>query len=323
MAKVKYYFDRKKLEFRKVELSLFQKLIRVFAYMAAVVVTAMLIISFAYRFLDSPKEKQLRAELQIMKDQFELLEAKNAQIEMVLNEIGKRDENIYRVIFEAEPIPAEMRMAGFTDPKRYEHLRNLGQAELVIETSAKIDKLAKQAYLQSKSFNELVGLIKRKSEMLASIPAIQPIRNRSLNLLASGFGYRIDPIYKTIKFHSGLDFNAPMHTPIFSTGNGRIADVVRNDRGYGNYILIDHGFGYRTLYGHMSGFAVKQGQKIKRGEIIGYVGNSGKSTGPHVHYEVIKAGEKINPINFFHSDLSPSQYETIIKRASTVNQSFD
>ncbi len=323
MARVKYYYDRQRLQFRQVRLSPGQWALRILGFLAASATLALIIISLAYRYLDSPREKQLQSELDLMKEQYEGLKDKVVLMEKVMTDIGERDENIYRVIFEAEPIASEIRTYGPGNADRYEKLRGMSASGLMIESSARVDRLARQMYIQSKSFEEVTKLIQRKSELIAAIPAIQPVRNRNLTQLASGFGYRIDPIYKTIKFHSGLDFNAPMRTPVFATGNGRIAQVVRNDRGYGNYILIDHGFGYQTLYAHLSGFAIKPGQKIKRGETIGYVGNSGKSTGPHLHYEVLKSGEKINPINFFYSDLSPAQYEKILQRASALNQSFD
>lgn len=323
MARVKYYYDRQRLQFRQVKLSPAQWAWRVLGFLAASATIALIIISLAYRYLDSPREKQLQAELDLMKEQYESLNEQVVTMENIMNEMGERDENIYRVIFEAEPIASDIRTAGAERTDRYEKLRGLTASGLMIESSARVDRLAKQMYIQSKSFDEVAKLIQRKSDLIAAIPAIQPIRNRNLTQLASGFGYRIDPIYKTIKFHSGLDFNAPMRTPVFVTGNGRVAQCVRNDRGYGNYVLVDHGFGYQTLYAHLSGFATKPGQKVKRGETIGYVGNSGKSTGPHLHYEVLKSGEKINPINFFYSDLSPAQYEKILQRASALNQSFD
>lgn len=323
MARVKYYYDKQRLQFRQVRLSPVQWAMRIVGFLAASATLAIIIISLAYSYLDSPREKQLQSELDLMKEQYEGLKEKVVIMENVMNEIGERDENIYRVIFEAEPIGSEIRTYGPGSADKYEKLRGMSASGLMIESQARVDRLARQMYIQSKSFEEVAQLIQRKSDLIAAIPAIQPVRNRNLTQLASGFGYRIDPIYKTIKFHSGLDFNAPMRTPVFATGNGRISQLVRNDRGYGNYILIDHGFGYQTLYAHLSGFAIKPGQKIKRGETIGYVGNSGKSTGPHLHYEVLKSGEKINPINFFYSDLSPAQYEKILQRASALNQSFD
>ena len=213
--------------------------------------------------------------------------------------------------------------AGYGGIDRYKALEGYDNADLIVETTRKLDKLTKQMYVQSKSFDEIVELAKNKSHMLASIPAIQPISNKDLTRIASGFGYRIHPIYKTTKFHEGLDFSAPIGTDIYATGNG-IVKVVENDsRGYGNHVIISHGFGYETLYGHMSKILVRNGQKVNRGDIIGAVGSTGTSTAPHLHYEVIKQGNKIDPISFFYNDLSPEEYQKMIEMSSQSNQSFD
>jgi murein DD-endopeptidase MepM/ murein hydrolase activator NlpD len=245
------------------------------------------------------------------------------QVEKVLDEIQERDDNIYRVIFEADPIPNSIRKQGFGGINRYEKLLGLSNSELMINTSKKIDQLTKQLYLQSKSFDEVIDLAKNKSNMLASIPAIQPVANKDLKRMASGYGYRIHPIYKTRKMHYGMDFSAKTGTEIYATGDGVVSKIKRSKRGYGNYVKINHGFGYETLYAHMSKYIVKKGQRVKRGEVIGYVGNSGISTAPHLHYEVRKDNKKINPMNFYYNDLSPEEYEKMLEISLQSNQSLD
>jgi murein DD-endopeptidase MepM/ murein hydrolase activator NlpD len=276
-----------------------------------------------YQFFDSPKEKKLKLEIQNLTSQYEVIDKNMKQVEIVLDEIQDRDDNIYRVIFEADPIPTSIRKQGFGGVNRYEKLLGLSNSQLMINTSKKIDQLTKQLYLQSKSFDEVIDLAKNKSNMLASIPAIQPVANKDLKRMASGYGYRIHPIYKTRKMHYGMDFSAKTGTEIYSTGDGVVSKVKRSKRGYGNYVKINHGFGYETLYAHMSKYIVKKGQKIKRGEIIGFVGNSGISTAPHLHYEVRKDNKKINPVNFYYNDLSPEEYEKMLEISLQSNQSLD
>lgn len=322
MARVKYYYNAAKLKYEKIELSWKQWVIRVFGFLSATAVFAAIIIAFAYTYLDSPKEKQLKREIEGMELQYDLLNEKVELLEKALGDLQNRDDNIYRVIFEAEPIPESSRRAGVGN-KDYRELQSYSNSDLLIESSSRVDKLAKQLYIQSKSYDEVVSMVKAKSALMSSIPAIQPINNKELNRIGSGFGYRIDPIYKTIKFHEGIDFTAPMRTEIYATGDGRVSEIMRMDRGYGNCVVIDHGYGYKTLYAHMSRFNVREGQKVKRGEVIGYVGNTGKSTAPHLHYEVIKDGSKVNPVNFFYNDITPEQYDRLIQNASQLNQAFD
>jgi murein DD-endopeptidase MepM/ murein hydrolase activator NlpD len=276
-----------------------------------------------YQFFDSPKEKRLKLEIQNLTSQYEVINNDMQQVETVLDEIQDRDDNIYRVIFEADPIPTSIRKQGFGGVNRYEKLLGLSNSELMINTSKKIDQLTKQLYLQSKSFDEVIDLAKNKSNMLASIPAIQPVANKDLKRMASGYGYRIHPIYKTRKMHYGMDFSAKTGTEIYATGDGIVSKIKRSKRGYGNYVKINHGFGYETLYAHMSKYIVKRGQKVKRGEVIGYVGNSGISTAPHLHYEVRKDNKKINPMNFYYNDLNPEEYEKMLEISLQSNQSLD
>ena len=240
-----------------------------------------------------------------------------------MEDLQERDDNIYRVIFEAEPIPSTVREAGIGGVDRYSELEGLSNGDIVIETAKKLDLIAKKAYIQSKSLDELENLAKRKEDMLRSIPAIQPISNSDLKRIASSFGMRIHPFYKVPKMHTGMDFTAPTGTDIYATGDGVVQKVDYSQRGYGNHVVIDHGFGYATLYAHMHSISVRPGQKVKRGSVIGQVGNTGMSVAPHLHYEVHKAGKQINPINYFFNDLTPEEYEKVIELSSLPTQSFD
>lgn len=322
MAKTKYYFNSQTLKYEKVKLSWGRKILKGLGFLSTALVFSFVIIALAYTFLDSPKEKQLKREINTLSLQYEILQSRLKQVDVVINDLQQRDDNIYRVIFESEPIPLEVRNAGFGGINRYKNLENYNYSKLMIETTRKLDVISKQLYIQSKSYDELAKAVNSKGKMMASIPAIQPIDSRKLRGSISGFGYRMHPIYKIRKMHEGLDFAAPIGTPIYATGDGVII-AAGVERGYGNRIMISHGYGYATKYAHMSKFKVKRGQRVKRGDIIGYVGNTGASTGPHCHYEVYKSGKPINPINFFFNDLTPSEYMTMLEVASRDNQSLD
>ncbi len=324
MAKVKYYYDPRTLSYRKIERTWKHRLREVGVFVASSAIMAVVLFLAIDFMVDSPKEKKLKRELDNMKLQYELVNSRIHQLDEVVAQLETRDDDIYRVIFEADPIPNEVRNAGFGGANRYKTLEGFQNSDLLIDTKKKLDVLTKKLYVQSKSYDEVIELAKKKEEMLASIPAIQPVSNKDLKRIASGFGYRIHPIYKTRRMHAGLDFSAPTGTPIFATGNGKVTkDKNAGRRGYGKYVVIDHGYGYQTLYAHLSQVSVKTGQKVQRGDIIGYVGSTGSSTAPHLHYEVMKNGKKINPINFFYNDLTPDEYEEMIKLASQENQSFD
>ena len=323
MPKAKYHFNTDSLKFEKVVISFRKRFLQVSGWLVTALVFGSIVLLFAYNFLDSPKEKQLKRELNAMTFQYELVQKKMQLASSVMSDLQKRDDQIYRVIFEAEPISESVRNAGYSGVNRYKDLEGYDNSELMKETAGKLDKLYRQIYIQSKSYDEVFELAKKKTELLASIPAIQPVSNKGLTRVASGFGYRIHPIYKTTILHTGIDFTSPIGTEIYATGNGVIEKVEYNGRGYGNNVTISHGYGYETLYGHMSRFNVRPGQKVKRGDIIGYVGNTGASTGPHVHYEVIKNGQKIDPVNYFFNDLSAEDYDKVREIASQQNQSFD
>ena len=323
MAKVKYYYDTKTLSYKRIELSGLNKLKHLFYFLIGSAFTGLIMIIVFFQFFDSPKEKRLNREIAILTSQYEIVGDKLNQVELVLDDIQNRDDNIYRVIFEAEPIPKSIRKAGYGGINRYQNLKGYSNSELIINTNEKIDQISKQLYIQSKSYDEIIELAKNKADMLAALPAIQPVANKNLSRIASGYGYRIHPIYKTRRLHTGMDFSAKKGTPIYATGDGKVSKLRRSRRGYGNHVIIDHGYGYKTLYAHMKKYIVQKGQKVKRGEVIGYVGNTGTSVAPHLHYEVIKDGKKINPANFYYNDLTPDEYEKMLEISSQNNQSFD
>ncbi len=324
MAKVKYQYNESTLSYEKIKLSASAKILRITLFSIAALICGGGIYALFNIVYDSPQERQLREEKDALLLQYELMGKRLEQMSTILADLENRDDNIYRSIFEAEPIPDNIRKAGIGGINRYKSLERFkDDAEIVINTSKKLDRLAKQLYIQSKSFDEIIELAKQKEQMLAAIPAIQPVSNKDLKRMASGYGMRIDPHYKTPAFHAGMDFTAPTGTPIYATGDGTVIRADRASRGYGNHVRIDHGFGYTTLYAHMSKTNVKVGSEVKRGEIIGYVGNTGKSVGPHLHYEVRKNDKPVNPINFYFSDLSPEEYDLMIQLSSQENQSFD
>ena len=323
MPKVKYHFNTHSLKYERVVVGIRKKLLRVLGFLATAVVFGAVIVLIAYNLFDSPKEKQLRRQLEETTNQLDLLKQRADQAEDVLKDIQERDNTIYRVIFEADPIPASVREAGYGGVDKYRQLKDNYNADMLIDVTKRIDKLSKQLYVQSKSFDEVFDLVKDKANMLSSIPAIQPVSNKDLKHMASGYGWRIHPIYKTEKMHTGMDFTAPVGTEIHATGSGVVENAEKGGQGYGNEVLIRHGYGYETLYGHMSKIIVRSGQKVNRGDLIGYVGNSGTSTGPHLHYEVHKNGSPVNPINYYFNDLSPEEYARMLEISSKPNQSFD
>ena len=285
---------------------------------------AAVVLVLAFNFLESPKEKAQKREIEQMKLQFSILNDQLDRVTKVMSDLQDRDDNIYRVIFEAEPIPGSIREAGIGGVDRYDKLKGYKNSDLIIETEKKMDKILGELYIQSKSFDEVFDLAKNKERMLVSIPAIQPISNKDLRRIGSYFGARVDPFYKVRKFHEGMDFSAPIGTEVYATGNGAIEMAGHDDGGgYGNEIIIDHGYSYKTVYAHLSRIFVKPGQKVLRGQIIGYVGNTGKTTSPHLHYEVRKNGVPLNPIYFFFNDLSADQYQMMLNLSSRPSQTMD
>jgi murein DD-endopeptidase MepM/ murein hydrolase activator NlpD len=323
MAKVKYYYDAETLSYRKIERKkkdLYRQ--TSFVLLAVVLVAFFGFIGFS-QFLMSPSERAQKRELDNLKLHYELLTKRVEESSRVLTELQDRDNNIYRVYFEANPIPEEQRKAGFGGVNRYQYLEGFDNSTMIKKATKDLDILSKQMVVQSKSLDEIVSLAKAKEKMLASIPAIQPVSNEHLSRMASGYGWRNDPFTKARKFHKGMDFTAPQGTPIYATGDGVVIRADGNAIGYGRHVRIDHGYGYVTLYGHMTKYVVKRRQKVKRGDLIGYVGSTGRSKAPHVHYEVRKNGRHINPINFYYGSLTAEEFAAMIKAAKLEGQSYD
>jgi murein DD-endopeptidase MepM/ murein hydrolase activator NlpD len=323
MKKVKYFYNTNTLRYERLETPLRVKLLRVFGFVASALVTAALIAYLAFRFIGSPKEKILEIQNREIREDYYALAEQLQRMEQQMKELEKRDNEVYRAIFEATPIPDSARAQKMATLLEIEKVEKLGTRELVTSITKTITNLVARIQAQQSSYQEVAQLIKDKEKLLAHTPAIQPVSNKNLNRIASGFGYRIDPIYKTTKLHAGLDFTAPQGTPIYATANGRVETAGNTGDGYGRHVIINHGYGYKTLYAHMVRVKARVGQTIKRGEVIGWVGSTGKSTGPHCHYEVIKNGRPIDPIYFFYNDLTPAQFDRILKQAAASNQSLD
>ncbi len=326
MAKKKYKFNPDTLNYERIGISIKEKFTKILAYFSSSLAFSMVLFVIAINFYETPKTKALLRENQELLSQYELMMKDLEKVETVMADLQQRDDNIYRVIFETDPIPSSIRKAGFGGTNKYSHLESLTNSALVIETARKLDILSKEAYIQSKSFDAVMKLALNKEEMLSSIPAIQPLTNRDLKRTASGWGYRIHPIYKVRIMHWGMDFTAPVGTPVFATGNGRVDEIAgsKSSRsGFGLSVTIDHGYGYETVYAHLNGFNVVQGQNVKRGDIIGYVGNSGASTAPHLHYEVHKDGQRVNPAFFYFKDLTADEYDKMIAISSNIGQTLD
>ncbi len=325
MAKVKYYFDSENLAYRKIK----PQKRRSFAYILLFLVASALfgLLSFIVLlntpFFETPKDRLQAREIENLKLHYAVLNNKMNQIDEVISTIEERDNKLYRVYFNTAAIADEERKAGFKDANRYKELEKYDNSELVMNTTKRVDVLSKRLAIQSKSLDEIVKLAKTKNSLLAAIPAIQPVRNENLRQMASGFGYRSDPFTKVRKFHEGMDFSAKTGTPIYATGDGVVDKADNTASGYGNHIVIRHGFGYETLYGHLSRYKVHAGQRLKRGDVIGYVGSTGRSEAPHLHYEVHKNGEVVNPLNFYYGNISAAEYVVISKLANQENQSLD
>ena len=323
MTKVKYYYDTKTLSYKKIERSKGQMLKRVLLYISSTTGVSLALVLLFFTLFDSPKEKELKREINNLLVQYKLLEDQISNSSIILDELQERDDNIYRVIFEAEPIDASIRKAGFGGVNRYKKYEGFQHSELISDLNRKVNKLSKAIYVQSKSFDDVLEMVQNKEEMLAHIPAIQPVANKNLKRMTSGYGYRIHPIYKTRKMHWGMDFSAPKGTPVYATGNGTIKQAKRSKRGYGNQVRISHGYGYETFYAHLEKFIVKRNQTVQRGDLIGYVGNSGTSTAPHLHYEIVKDKKRVNPVNYYFNDLTAEEYDKMLELSSQENQSFD
>jgi len=323
MKKIKYYYNTHTLRFEKWITPLRVRLLRIFGFIAAAIFTAFIIVVIAFQYVDSPKEKLLRAKNEELNDRYANLNARVEQLQKQMQEIETRDNEVYRAIFETNPIPDSVRIVEIEKSKEVQYVETLSSEEIIRNVATQLNLLSSRLAYQERSYADIENMVKNKAKLLSAIPAIQPVSNKDLRRIASGFGHRIDPVYKVTKFHAGLDFTAPQGHPIYSTADGRVKSSGYNAGGYGNHVVIDHGYGYETLYGHMVRVKARPGQTVKRGEVIGWVGNTGKSTGAHCHYEVHKNGNPVDPIYFFYNDLTPEQYDRLLKLAASANQSLD
>jgi murein DD-endopeptidase MepM/ murein hydrolase activator NlpD len=324
MARIKYYYDTETCKYERVRTKKSDVVLNALGIISLTIAMAVGLLIMYSNYFESPKELILKNEVKELEFYYDKLNQDVELLSKILNNIEHRDDNIYRVVLGAEPIEKSVRDAGVGGADRYADIRakTIEHKDLVIALHERVDKLRRKLYIESKSQDEVVMLAEKKEKLFAAIPAIQPVSNKQLIALASGYGLRIHPIYKVKKMHHGIDFAANIGTPIYATADGKIAVVDVKFSGYGKVIEIDHGFGYRTRYAHMHGFAVRLGQQVKRGDLIGYVGDTGVSTAPHLHYEVLINGVQVNPVHYFFNDLTPDEYEKILELASTENQSL-
>ncbi|MCG8475463.1 MAG: M23 family metallopeptidase [Cytophagales bacterium] len=323
MARIKYYYDTDTCKYERVRVTKWDVFLNASGFLAVCLIFAFLIFFVAYNYFDSPKERVLLKENKELKQKYKILDDRMKEVDQILLALQERDDNVYRTIFEAEPIPTSIRSAGVGGVNRYKDLlaEDLEQEELIIKATERLDKLKQKMYIQTRSYDRLIELAKNKEKLWASIPAIQPVSNKELKRLSSGFGMRMHPILKRKIRHHGFDYSAPRGTPIYATGDGVVKKLRRNGA-YGIQVMIDHGYGYMTRYAHMQKYIVKRGQKVKRGQCIGYVGNTGRSTAPHLHYEVLKNNKPVNPINYIFQGITPEEYDELLKLASIENQSL-
>ena len=325
MAKVKYYYDSENLAYRKIVTKKRKKFVVVVLFLLSSALFGFLIFLVLLNtpYFETPKDKAQAREIENLKLHYAVLNKRMDQIDHVMAALEDRDDNLYRVYFNATPVSNKERKSGFSGMNRYKELEGYDNSKLVLNTTKRIDLITKELAVQSKSLDYILKLAKAKNNLLAAIPAIQPVRNENLKRMASGFGYRTDPFTKARKMHEGMDFTAKTGTPIFATGDGVVAKADNTASGYGNHVVIRHGFGYETLYGHLSAYKCRAGQRVKRGDIIGLIGSTGRSEGPHLHYEVHKNGAAVNPLNFYYGNISAVEYVAISQLANQENQSLD
>lgn len=322
MAKKKFHFNPETLSYEQIEHTITHWLKQFLIHgLSGLSLGAVFFFVFVST-IQSPEEKQLSEEKRNMQAQYKVLERQFDEVQSIITDLQQRDDNLYRVVFQADPIPLSVRKGTSANTEFFEQLLDMTNSEIVVSTTKQLNELKKQLYIQSKSYDDLVVLAKNKENMLANLPAIQPVLNKDLTRMASGYGWRIDPIYHSRRFHQGMDFTAPIGTDIFATGNGTIHSAGWQ-QGYGNCVQVNHGYGYLTLYGHMSAIKVRVGQSVKRGDVIGLVGSTGKSTGPHLHYEVHFKGTVMNPQNYYFLDLSPAEYDKMVQMSNNSGQMFD
>ncbi len=324
MAKIKYYYDTETCKYERVKTRTSDVILNALGIVALIVIVAAALVLIQINYFPLPQAVLLENKITEQRFYITKLDREVERLNEILNGIENRDDNIYRVVLGAEPIDKAIREAGVGGSERYADIREkeMIDQDMVLELQEKVDKLRRKLYIESKSQDELVKLAENKEKLYAAIPAIQPISNKKLMALASGFGMRTHPIYKVKKMHTGIDFAASIGTPIYATADGTVTTVDVRFSGYGKMVIIDHGFGYQTRYAHMHDFAVRKGQQIRRGDLVGYVGNTGTSTAPHLHYEVMINGRQVDPVHYFYNDLTPAEYEKILELASIENQSL-
>jgi len=324
MARIKYYYDTETCKYERVKTTTGDIILNTLGILSMTLIMAVGLLLLYTTYFESPKELLLRNEVKELEYYYENLSMEVQKLDAILTELEHRDDNIYRAVLGAEPIESSIRNAGIGGVDRYEDIKDkdIIHEDIIVRLSEQVDRLRRKIYIESKSQDEVVELAVNKEQLFSAIPAIQPVANKELIRLSSGFGMRFHPIYKVKKMHPGIDFSAPIGTPIYATADGVVDKVSVSFSGYGKVIEVDHGFGYRTRYAHMHGFSVAKNQKVKRGELIGYVGNTGLSTAPHLHYEVFINGRHVNPVHYFFSDLNPAEYEKIVELASIENQSL-
>ncbi|MFM2259521.1 MAG: hypothetical protein RLZZ424_1507 [Bacteroidota bacterium] len=323
MKKIKYFFNTHTLRFEKIEVPLKVRLLQTIGFVIASLAVGVLFVAILFKFIDSPKERLLRQQNTAYKESYAVLQERMKQLELQMVELEQRDNDVYRSIFEATPIPDSARVKEMLAKNEIRLIQSLSNTALIENMRNQLNNLSLRMSFQVQSFTEITAMVKNKEKLLRAIPAIQPVSNKNLKRVASGFGYRIDPLYKDSRLHAGLDFSAPTGTPIYATADGEVQIAGFNTDGYGNKVVINHGYGFQTLYAHMVRVIARVGQSIKRGEVIGYVGSTGKSTGPHLHYEVIKRGTKVDPVYYFYNDLTPAQFDRLLKEAAANKQSLD
>ena len=325
MSKVKYYYDSENLAYRKIKTKKATKFGVGFLFLVASALFGFLsfVILLNTPYFETPKDRLQAREIDNLKLHYAILNKKIDELNSVTAAIEDRDNNLYRTYFNTAPISDEERKAGFKTKNRYAELEGFDNSELVKNTTERVDILTKELAIQSKSLDVILKLAKAKDNLLSAIPAIQPVKNENLRRMASGFGYRSDPFTKARKMHEGMDFTAKTGTPIYATGDGVVARADNSASGFGNHIVIRHGYGYETLYAHLSKYKARRGQRVKRGDIIGYVGSTGRSEAPHLHYEVHKDNRVVNPLNFYYGNISAVEYVAISKLANQENQSLD
>lgn len=320
--KRKFYFNPETTNYEEIQITFSSRFRKILYHLFSGITLGIAFFFLFVSIIKSPKEKEIAMEMNRIEGQYKVLQGQMNEIQGVLFDLQQRDNNLYRVVFQAEPIPNDARLSGAGNLEYYDRLMKMTNSQIVVETTRKLNQLKKQLYVQSKSYDEIVHLVQNKEEMLKCIPAIQPVANKDLTRVSSGFGYRIDPVYHSSRFHEGMDFTTPIGTDVYATGNGRVIEAEWQ-QGYGISVKIDHGFGYETFYAHLSETKVDVGQSVVRGDVIGLVGSTGKSTGPHLHYEVRQNGTPVNPQNFYFLDLTPEEYDRMIQLSQNSGQLFD